>query len=453
MTAPLLRATVMDLQREGILLVEDGNHGEYRPRTDEFVDHGVAFIRAADMDDGVVDFDSASRINATAVARITKGIGAPGDILLSHKGTVGKLALVPDSAPPFVCSPQTTFWRTLDEERLDRRYLYCYLRSPRFAQQLRSRAGETDMAPYVSLTAQRTLLVDVPPIKTQRMIAGILGALDDKIELNRRTNETLEAMARALFQSWFVDFDPVRQKMEGWNGRGVGGAVAEVFPDTLQPSPIGPIPKGWNVRQLGSFFALQRGTTYKSEFIGLPGPVLLGLSAIRRDGGFRGDSLRTYGGASAEKLILHPGDIFVSLKDVTQSGDLLGSAARVPSTISSGRLTQDTVHLVFSAMIEGLDEFVYWTLRHDSFRAHARAHAIGTTNLSLSRDDFLGYQIAVPPPDVLPKLVAPLRALAMRFENLAEDHALTSVRDVLLPKLLSGELRIPDAERAVSAVL
>src|SRR5271166_2589637 len=109
-------ATVAELQRDGILLVEDGNHGEYRPRPDEFTDSDVAFIRAADMDVGRVLFESASKINEVARRRITKGIGAPGDILLSHKGTVGKVALVPDGAPSFVCSPQTTFWRTLNEQ-------------------------------------------------------------------------------------------------------------------------------------------------------------------------------------------------------------------------------------------------------------------------------------------------------------------------------------------------
>jgi len=119
-------ATVVELQRGGILLVEDGNHGEYRPRPNEFVDRGVAFIRAADMDTGRVLFESASKINERARKRITKGIGAPGDVLLSHKGTVGKVALVADDAPPFVCSPQTTFWRALNPKILDRQYLYAF---------------------------------------------------------------------------------------------------------------------------------------------------------------------------------------------------------------------------------------------------------------------------------------------------------------------------------------
>src|SRR5688572_9742385 len=120
MSAPKTQS-VETWQAQGVLRVEDGNHGEYRPRRDEFVTYGVAFIRAADIDAGEIQFDTASRISETAVARITKGIGRPGDVLFSHKGTVGKLALAPPDAPPFVCSPQTTFWRVTDTNTLDRR--------------------------------------------------------------------------------------------------------------------------------------------------------------------------------------------------------------------------------------------------------------------------------------------------------------------------------------------
>lgn len=107
--------TVEELERQGVLRVEDGNHGEYRPRPSEFGIGSTAFIRAADMAGGQVLFASADHISDEAVARIRKGIGRGGDILFSHKGTVGKLARVQHDAPAFVCSPQTTFWRTLDE--------------------------------------------------------------------------------------------------------------------------------------------------------------------------------------------------------------------------------------------------------------------------------------------------------------------------------------------------
>ncbi len=232
-------ATVSELHREGVLLVEDGNHGEYRPRRDEFVETGVAFICAADMDVGRVLFESASKINAKARERITKGIGAPGDVLLSHKDTVGKVAFVPNDAPPFVCSPQTTFWRTLEEERLDRRYLYAYLRSPDFQAQLRTRSGENDMAPYVSVTSQRGFSIKLPPIAEQRAIAHILGTLDDKIELNRRMNETLEAMAWALFKSWFVDFDPAVV-----NALRAGNPIPDQFAERAVHYQNPPLPPG-----------------------------------------------------------------------------------------------------------------------------------------------------------------------------------------------------------------
>ena len=160
-------ATVAELQAERALLVEDGNHGEQRPRHEEFSLSGVPFIRASDMDNGRILFSSASRINQTALTRIRKGIGKPGDVLLSHKGTVGKVAAAPLNCESFVCSPQTTFWRVLDERKIDRTYLFAYLKSRAFTRQLDSLKGETDMADYVSLTTQRTLKVILPPVDEQ----------------------------------------------------------------------------------------------------------------------------------------------------------------------------------------------------------------------------------------------------------------------------------------------
>ena len=164
MTSDWRMQTVSELEAERVLLVQDGNHGEYRPRREEIVPDGTPHIRAADISDaGVVDFDNAQRINNAALSRIHKGVGARGDVVLTHKGTVGRIGRVPADAPHFVCSPQTTFWRSLDYDQLDQTFLFAYLRSPLFAAQLRTRMHETDMAPYVSLTAQRSLSVLMPP--------------------------------------------------------------------------------------------------------------------------------------------------------------------------------------------------------------------------------------------------------------------------------------------------
>jgi len=167
-------------------------------------------------------------------------------------------------------------------------------------------------------------------------------------------------------------------------------------------------------RTLGDYFTLQRGTTYKSRLLGQPGPVLLGLATIQRNGGFRSDSLRTYGGDSPEKLLVHPGDIFVSLKDVTQSADLLGAVARLPRDHLPGRLTQDTVKLEPTRADVPLD-YLYWVLRTPQYRNYCRAHATGTTNLGLSRDDFLAFPAREPSPSQQ-RLVNVLNGLEDKIE-------------------------------------
>lgn len=165
---------------------------------------------------------------------------------------------------------------------------------------------------------------------------------------------------------------------------------------------------------LGDYFTLQRGTTYKSKLLGQPGPVLLGLASIQRNGGFRSDSLQTYGGESPDKLLVQPGDLYVSLKDVTQSADLLGAVARLPQGYCAGRLTQDTVKLEPKDSKVPLD-YLYWVLRTPQYRSYCRAYATGTTNLGLGREDFLAFSVPEPTPRQF-TLVDVLGALENKIE-------------------------------------
>jgi type I restriction enzyme S subunit len=165
---------------------------------------------------------------------------------------------------------------------------------------------------------------------------------------------------------------------------------------------------------LGDHFTLQRGTTYKSRLLGRPGPVLLGLATIQRNGGFRSDSLRTYGGDSPDKLLVYPGDLYLSLKDVTQSADLLGAVARLPLDHPPGRLTQDTVKL------KPIDDsvplnYLYWLLRTPQYRSYCRSHATGTTNLGLAREDFLAFPAPDPTP-IQERIVQTLGSLDEKIE-------------------------------------
>jgi len=172
---------------------------------------------------------------------------------------------------------------------------------------------------------------------------------------------------------------------------------------------------------LRSFVSLVRGTTYKGDLVGQAGPVLLGLASIQPDGGFRRGSFKTYGGESPAKITLEPGDIYVSLKDVTQSGDLLGSVARVPRDIAAGRLTQDTVKLDFSGKPLSPD-YLYWLLRTPIYRAYCRARATGTTTLGLARDDFLDFPVPEPGNEEL-SLVELFEGMEDRIALLRETNA------------------------------
>lgn len=429
-------ATVAELQRDGILRVEDGNHGEYRPRKDEFVSSGVAFIRAADMDGGIVLFDSASKINEVARQRITKGIGAPGDILLSHKGTVGKLGIVPEEAPPFVCSPQTTFWRTLDTNSLDRKYLYAFLRSPEFKAQLATRASETDMAPYVSLTSQRGFSVTLPPLSEQRAIAHILGTLDDKIVLNRRRNQTLEAMARALFKDWFVDFGPVRAKMEGQEPY-LPADLWQLFPDRLDDEGK---PEGWSARSLDEIADFLNGLALQKFPATDPDDSLPVIKIAELRNGVSAKSDRASRKVPA-KYIIKDGDFLFSW-----SGSLLAKFW----TEGEGALNQ---HL-FKVTSERYPVWFvsHWVHHHlEEFQAIAASKA--TTMGHIQRGHLKAAMTLCPPENVLERLgvvMAPL--VEQSIHNELESRSLAQLRDALLPKLISGELRIKDTEKFMESV-
>ncbi len=157
---------------------------------------------------------------------------------------------------------------------------------------------------------------------------------------------------------------------------------------------------------VGDYVTLQRGTTYKGNLVGKPGPALLGLGSIHPGGGFREGDYKTYGGECPPKLMLFPGDLFVSLKGATKDGKMIGSVARVPSSVSSGRLTQDTVKLEFGDSSSEAKNFLYWILRTPQYRDYCDGRATGSAVVALSRDDFLSYP--VPPVTTTSKRIVEL---------------------------------------------
>lgn len=188
-----------------------------------------------------------------------------------------------------------------------------------------------------------------------------------------------------------------------------------------------------NCRRLRDLITIQRGTTYKSGLIGEPGPVILGLGTIQRHGGFRSVNLRTYGGDSPEELLVYPGQIYASLKDVTQTADVLGAVAKVPQGGLVGRLTQDTVRLDFVSDDIPAD-FVYWILRTPQYRDYCRTHATGTTTMGLPRDDFLAFEV---PPPTASRLEVTRLLSALDDKIAANDRLAGTARELMLSRFAS----------------
>lgn len=423
--------SVLALQDEGTLLVADGNHGEYRPRSDEFGQGEYAYIRAADLENGRVLFDAAQRINDQALARIRKGVGQGGDVLFSHKGTVGKLALVPFDAPPFVCSPQTTLWRTLDGERLDRRYLYYFMRSSAFTDQWMARSNETDMAAYISLTAQRQLNVALPEIDEQRAIAGVLGALDDKIEQNQRTSRALERLAQAIFRAWFVDFEPVRAKASSATSfPSLAQPVFDALPTRFSDSEIGPVPKGWELKPIANIATFLNGLALQKYPPRGDGEDLrvIKIAELRKGSAARAAWAN---GDVAEQYVIRNGDLLFSWSGTLEAEFWFGG---------KGALNQHLFKVTSSHFPRWF--CLLWIRQHlPWFRTIAASKA--TTMGHIRRGHLQETLVVVPSDEVLHEANEVIGTIYALFGQLMiESRKLAAVRDALLPKLLTGEVRV-----------
>jgi len=304
----------------------------------------------------------------------------------------------------------------------------------------------------VPIEAFEHLLVPIPPLPEQRAIAHILGTLDDKIELNRRMNETLEAMAQAMFKSWFIDFDPVHAKAEG-RAPGLPADVAALFPDSFEDSELGQIPKGWTVRSLGELVSAVKGCTYASDDLVDSDTALVTLKSFARGGGYRSDGLKSFAGPYKAEQVVTPGEIVIACTDVTQAAAIIGRTAMVHGTAAYRTLVAslDTI-IIRPNSQKTTRSFLYCLGRTDEFVSHTYSHTTGTTVLHLAKEAVPSFVLALPPPQPL-----------MRFDSLAEpilslirasveqSETIAALRDAMLPKLLSGELRADDVGDVTAA--
>jgi len=365
--------------------------------------------------------------NAKSV-RSTKFRFCRGDILFGKLRPYFRKVIRPDFDG--VCS--TDIWVVRAKHGIDQGYLYYWMASNDFVK-FATQGSEGTKMPRAKWEHvgrfQRQRLEECE----QRAIAHILGSLDDKIELNRRMNQTLEATARAIFKSWFVDFDPVRAKAEG-RPTGLPDDIAALFPDSFEDSELGEIPKGWNPSNIGSEFNLTMGQsppgkTYNETGNGLP------FFQGRRDFGFRYPSNRVY--CTAPQRLADHGDTLVSVR--APVGDINMAMERC----CVGRGVAAVRHK------SGSRSYTYYAM-HTLHNRFDRFEAEGTVFGAINKKQFEGLCWLSPDENLVGEFEKIAFALDEQIEkNTNETATLNALRDTLLPKLISGELRVPDAQKLV----
>ncbi len=417
--------------------IQDGNHGELHPKSSDYVSSGVPFVMARDLKNGRLDLGDCAFISRQLADSLRVGFARPGDVLLTHKATMGRVAVVPDGFDYIMLTPQVTYYRIGDEQQLSGSYLKYAFLSPGFQHQLNADSDQSTRK-YIGISGQRRLTIPLPPLPEQRAIAHILGTLDDKIELNRRMNETLEAIARAIFKSWFVDFDPVRAKAEG-RDTDLPPHIADLFPDSFEDSELGEIPSGWRVRSLDDIANFLNGLALqKYPPTGLQSLPVIKIAQLRA-----GNTQ----GADAASANLEP-------DYVVEDGDVLfswsGSLECVLWAGGRGALNQ---HL-FKVNSDRYPKWLYylWTHHHlAEFRLIAAGKA--TTMGHIQRHHLTDAKVVLPHDKLMTastEIIGPMIESIWKRE--VQSRSLAEVRGALLPKLISGELRVGDAERFVDEV-
>ena len=359
-------------------------------------------------------------------------------------------------------------------------FIYWFLTQNSVIEQLNTIAEQSTSAyPSIKPTDIEKLGIELPPLTEQRAIAHILGTLDDKIELNRRMNKTLEEMAQALFKSWFLDFEPVKAKLAVLEKGGTSdeaeraamcaisgkdeitlakleseqfkafanlAQTAAQFPSAMQDSELGKIPKDWDACNLGDIVTSVRGRSYRSSELSPSDTALVTLKSFERGGGYRADGLKSFTGKYYANQVVQPGEIVIACTDVTQAADVIGRPAIVQSSNAFKSLVASLDTLIVRPNSKNITRsFLYYLTKSSVFTSHTNAYSTGTTVLHLAKEAIPLFQFPLPPPqliDTFDKLAKSAIEL-IRINNL-ESESLVSTRNCLLPKLVSGEVRVQE---------
>ena len=341
------------------------------------------------------------------------------DIIFTKKGTIGQIGIIPKNAlyNLYLLSSNQMRLR-VDISKADPYFVYYYLTQKNIIKKI-IRDSESTGVPKTNLAYFRSFPIKLPALSEQQAIAHILGTLDDKIELNRRQNATLEAMAQAIFKDWFVDFGPVHAKMEGRQPEGMSREIADLFPDRLDDEGK---PEGWEWKTLDSILELCYGKTLKAS------ERIPGKTPVYGSGGITG--------YHNQALVITPSII-------------VGRKGTIGSLYIEHRPFYP-IDTVFYVKSDYSIFFCYFILKQQKLKDMNTDAAVP----GLNRNNVYRLVFSMPSNIVIEKFDAYIQNIYKKiYHNYSEISILISLRDTLLPKLISGELRVPDAEKMVADIV
>jgi type I restriction enzyme, S subunit len=386
-----------------------------------------SLIRSQNVLDFTFSNDGLAYINAEQAYKLDNVVVEERDVLLNITGdSVARVCQVPKEVLPARVNQHVAILRP-DKNQLSPEFLKYYVLSPAFKSHMLSLASVGGTRNALTKGMIEEFEIPLPPLPTQRRIAAILSAFDDKIELNRRMNRTLEAIAQAVFQEWFVRF----------NWPGATGEMVE--------TELGVAPKGWRIVSFEEVFDVVRGLSYKGEGLtdesGVP---MHNLNSIYEGGGYKFEGIKYYKGDYKDKHLILPGDVIVANTEQGHKYLLIGFPAIVPSNFGEESIISHHIYRVTpKAGCYLTSDFIFHLLLQPQVREQIIGFCNGTTVNMLKIEGLLKPSFILPPKELLEKFSLLAQSIRHTSEqNFRQSQTHTQLRDRLLPRLMRGEIEV-----------
>lgn len=412
----------------------------------DWKDSGVPVIKIANVKGGRIIPDGCGFVSTEVAAKSAEWYTRTGDVLIAMTGYVGEVAQA-KSGERYLINQRVGRFDFTPNAEVEPTYLFYHLQHPDTRAEIEG-VARGSAQPNLSAGDAHKIKITLPPLVVQRQIAATLGALDDRITLLRETNTTLEAIAQALFKSWFVDFDPVRAKMEGRAPEGMDEATAALFPDAFEETELGMVPRGWSVQPIGDLVEAVGGSTPDTKNETFWSPAL-----------HHWTSPKDLSGATAPVLLYTERKVSeAGLAKITSGllpvGTLLMSS-RAPIGYLSLSQIPVAINQGYIAMLPGgrlPPTYLYFWCQQNMDAIKGRAN--GSTFMEISKKAFRPIPAIEPSTAVVRAFVDVADILFSRLvENEKQAQTLATQRDTLLPRLISGQLRLPETEQQVEESL